>query len=84
MSSTAEANATFPNTVPMAHHVEPPSPSRENPGQVYPLSEPQSAPKGAVPSGVAQADNRKGVAKVAGMAFESDGVPAEKGGLFKD
>ncbi|THH30309.1 hypothetical protein EUX98_g3877 [Antrodiella citrinella] len=44
--SLGDADAKFPDST--AHGL-PPSPSRENPGQVFPKSDPKAAPAGAIP-----------------------------------
>ncbi|PSS37263.1 hypothetical protein PHLCEN_2v901 [Hermanssonia centrifuga] len=44
--SSHEADAKFPN---QSTDAIPPSPSRENPGQVYPRSDPKAAPAESVP-----------------------------------
>ncbi|TFY76161.1 hypothetical protein EWM64_g7850 [Hericium alpestre] len=64
----------------------PPSPSRENPGQVYPKSDPTAAPPDSVPGSAKSAQDRvleeKAIAqKEAGKA---DAASAETGGMFKD
>ncbi|KZP33275.1 hypothetical protein FIBSPDRAFT_943671 [Athelia psychrophila] len=44
--SMGEADAKFPGQHGTGANVEPPSPTRENPGQVYPKSDPSPAPSG--------------------------------------
>ncbi|KAI0759042.1 hypothetical protein C8Q74DRAFT_1301705 [Fomes fomentarius] len=84
--SLGEANAKFPG-----QHAAglPPSPSRENPGQVFPHSDPKAAPRGSVPGTGEEREpyTTEALGNPRGNRVDTDepGVVNQKeGGLFVD
>ncbi|KAA1466880.1 hypothetical protein DENSPDRAFT_831787, partial [Dentipellis sp. KUC8613] len=87
-TSLGEADAKFPGSQSTAL---PPSPSAENPGQVYPKSDPKPAPPDTVPGGAPSAAHKLRLAEQSGLAKTrakdaKDGAAqsAETGGMFTD
>ncbi|EIN05266.1 hypothetical protein PUNSTDRAFT_137951 [Punctularia strigosozonata HHB-11173 SS5] len=71
------ADAKFPeNQLGSEHGKAPETPSKENPGNVYPKSDPEPAPAHSIPG----TGGSGGESQMRG----DQGVPAEKGGLYSD
>ncbi|GJE92946.1 hypothetical protein PsYK624_091050 [Phanerochaete sordida] len=77
--SMGDADAKFPN---QSSGAIPPSPSRENPGAVYPKSDPKAAPSESVP-GTGGAGVGVGAGAGAGASGGAPGTTQE-GPLFTD